>query len=101
MRRRSLTGPLLLLLIGGLFLWSNLHPEAPVWYLITQDWPFVLIAWGLIRLAEVLFAGEGEWRGGFSGGEIVLIVLICVAGMGAWQAKEFGIHFHNSGFKEW
>jgi hypothetical protein len=28
--RRSFSGPLLLLGIGGLFLWRNLHPEAPV-----------------------------------------------------------------------
>ena len=54
MRRRSFTGPLLLLLIGGLFLWRNLHPEAPVFDLLAQYWPFVLIAWGLLRLVEVL-----------------------------------------------
>ena len=101
MRRRSLTAPLLLLVIGGLFLWNNLHPDAPVWYIITQDWPFLLIAWGLIRLFEVLTRGDGQWRGSFSGGEIVLICLISVVGMGAWQAKEFGIHFRNSGFEQW
>ena len=28
--RRSFSGPLLLLAIGGLFLWHNLHPEAPI-----------------------------------------------------------------------
>ena len=100
MRRRSLTGPLILLLIGGVFLWSNLHPEAPVWYLISQYWPFLLIAWGVIRLVEVIFAGDGEWRS-FSGGEIMLVILISIAGMGAWQAKEFGWHFRNSGFEEW
>jgi DUF4097 and DUF4098 domain-containing protein YvlB len=101
MRRRSLIGPLLLLLIGGLFLWSNLHPEAPVWHLILQDWPFVLIAWGIIRLVEVLLPGGDEGRGSFSGGEIWLVILICLVGMGAWQARDFGIHFRNSGFEEW
>ena len=101
MRRRSLTFPLFLLLIDGLFLWSNLHPEAPVWYILSQDWPFVLIAWGLIRLVEVLFRGGDESRGSFSGGEIWLIILISVAGMGMWQAREYGFHFHNSGFEEW
>ena len=43
MRRRSFTGPLLLLLIGALFLWRNLHPEAPIFDLLAQYWPFVLI----------------------------------------------------------
>ena len=54
MRRRSFTGPLLLLLIGALFLWRNLHPEAPVFDLLASYWPFVLIAWGLLRLIEAL-----------------------------------------------
>ncbi len=101
MRRRSLTGPLLLLLIGGLFLWSNLHPEAPVWHIMIQDWPFVLIGWGLIRLVEALMPGADERIGGFSGGEIWLIVIISIVGMAAWQARDFGIHFHNSDFGSW
>jgi DUF4097 and DUF4098 domain-containing protein YvlB len=101
MRRRSLTGPLLLLLIGGLFLWSNLHPDAPVWHIMAQNWPFVLIAWGLIRLVEVLLPGADQRIGGFSGGEIWLIILISVVGMGAWQARDFGVRFGNSGFGEW
>ena len=101
MRRRSLTGPLLLLLIGGLFLWSNLHPDAPVWHILLQDWPFILIVWGLIRLVETLMQGGDERRGGFSGGEIWLIILISIGGMGAWQARDFGVHFGNSGFEEW
>jgi hypothetical protein len=100
MRRRSLTGPLILLLIGGLFLWSNLHPETPVWLLISQYWPFVLIAWGLIRLAEIFLRSDDEGYGSFSGGEILLIILICIAGMGVWEAREVGIHF-RPGFQEW
>ena len=44
----------LLLAIGALFLWRNLHPEAPVFDMLAQYWPFVLIAWGLLRLIEGL-----------------------------------------------
>jgi len=100
MRRRSLTGPLLLLLIGGLFLWSNLHPETQVWYLLAQNWPFLLIAWGVIRLVEVLFqSDDAHYRGSFSGGEIVLIILICVVGLSVWQAREWGFQFHTSGLE--
>ncbi len=103
MRRRSLTGPLLLLIIGGLFLWSNLRPDAPVWYLIAQNWPFLLIGWGVIRLLEVIFQNDDNpyHRGSFSGGEIVLIVFICIIGMASWQAHEWGFHFRNSNFENW
>ena len=53
MRPRSLAGPLVLLIVGGLFLWRNLHPETPVFDLIAQYWPFLLIGWGLLQLAEL------------------------------------------------
>ena len=33
----------------------------------------------------------------FSGGEVVLVVFICMIGLGAWQAREFGIHFNTHG----
>src|SRR6185312_229310 len=97
MRRRSITGPLILLLIGGLFLWRNLHPELPVFDLIAQYWPFLLILWGLMRLVETLMWRDNQTRGGFSGGEVVLVIFICLVGFGAWQAKEVGIHFSSRG----
>ena len=76
MRPRSLTGPLLLLIVGALFLWRNLHPETPVFDLLSQYWPFLLIGWGLLRLVEVAVWRERR-TGGFTGGEVVLVVLIC------------------------
>jgi DUF4097 and DUF4098 domain-containing protein YvlB len=101
MRRRSLTGPILLLVIGGLFLWKNLHPEAPVFEMMARDWPFLLIGWGLIRLVEVLFSKDEGHRGSFSGGEVVLVILICIAGAGMWQASQYGIHFNTGGLQWW
>jgi hypothetical protein len=87
MRRHSLSGPLVLLLIGGLFLWRNLHPEAPVFDLVAQYWPFLLIAWGFIRLFEVLLSWRNDGsRHTFTGGEVALVVLICMAGSGIWMA---------------
>jgi hypothetical protein len=100
MRRRSISGPLILLLIGCLFLWRNLHPELPLFDLLAQYWPFLLIAWGLMRLAEALLWRDGTDRGragSFSGGEVVLVIFICMIGLGAWQAKQFGIHFNARG----
>lgn len=94
--RRSITGPLILLLIGCLFLWHNLRPEVPLFDMLAQYWPFLLILWGVMRLVEVLLS-RSQWRGGFSGGEIVLIIFICIFGFGAWQAHQFGIHFNGRG----
>lgn len=94
--RRSVSGPLILLLIGCFFLWHNMHPEAPIIDLLTRFWPFLLILWGGLRLVEVLWS-RGQWRSGFSGGEIVLIIFICIIGAAAWQAHAFGIHFNRRG----
>jgi len=100
--RRSFSGPLLLLGIGSLFLWRNLHPEAPVFDLIAQYWPFLLIAWGLLRLIEgIIWYREGGVRGSFSGGEGFLIILICIAGSGIWQAREHGVRFMRGGLDFW
>jgi len=96
MRRRSFTGPLLLLLIGCLFLWRNLHPEAPVFDLVAQYWPFVLIAWGVIRLFEVVVWKERRGPS-FSGGEVVLVVFICIIGTGLWQGRQHGFRFTTGG----
>ena len=84
-RRHSLIGPLILILIGGLFLAENLYPGSVSMRMIAAYWPFVLIAWGLLRLVEILY-----WRltskpvplRGVSGGEWVLIVFICLIGSG-------------------
>ncbi|HTS25244.1 MAG TPA: DUF4097 family beta strand repeat-containing protein [Bryobacteraceae bacterium] len=97
MRRRSMTGPLLLLVVGGLLLWNNLHPEAPLFDMLARYWPFALIAWGLLRLIEVVSWRDRAPYRSFSGGEIVLVVVICVVGSVVWQAQEHGIHFNGRG----
>jgi hypothetical protein len=96
-RRRSFTGPLLLLIVGALFLWHNLHPEAPLFDIVARYWPFLLIGWGVMRLVEVAIWSRQGSRAGFSGGEIVLVVLICIVGTGVWQAHEHGIRFTPRG----
>jgi DUF4097 and DUF4098 domain-containing protein YvlB len=101
MRRRSLTGPLLLLLIGAFFLWRNLHPETQIFELASMYWPFILIAWGLLRLVEVLVWSREGYRSGLSGGEVVLIVLLCLVGSGIWQAHRSGLHFIGNGVDLW
>src|SRR5258708_6487011 len=96
MRKKSLTGPLMLLMVGGLFLWNNMHPEAPIFDMVARYWPFLLIGWGFLRLVEVVI-----WRDrshySFSGGEVVLVVLICIAGSAVWQANQHGIHINGRG----
>jgi len=96
MRRRSITGPLLLLMVGGLFLWNNMHPEAPIFDVLARYWPFLLIGWGLLRLIEVVAWRESR-HSSFSGGEVMLVVLICVVGSAVWEAHQHGIRINGRG----
>jgi len=89
MRHRSFAGPLLLVIIGGLFLWRNLHPEAPVFDIVALYWPYALIAWGVLRLIEVLAARDARYSG-LTGGEIALVVFICVVGLGLFEVHRHG-----------
>jgi len=72
MRPRSITGPLILVVIGVIFLLNNLGHDIPFWSYLTDYWPFLLIGIGVIRLAEVFFhfshgstlpprSGGGAW----------------------------------------
>jgi DUF4097 and DUF4098 domain-containing protein YvlB len=92
MRRKSLAGPLLLILIGLWFLMSTLRPDLPLLDLAARFWPFVLIAWGSLRLMEILvwaFRGRGVPRSGLSGGEWTLVVFVCIIGSGLYAANYY------------
>jgi len=52
---RSVTGPLIILLIGVFFLINNLRPDLISFSNIGDYWPFLLIAAGVVGLIEVLF----------------------------------------------
>ena len=87
MRRPSLLGPIVLIVIGLLFLLRNFLPELQLFDLLTRYWPYGLIAWGVVRLGEVLLGRRGDDRG-VSGGEWVLVVLLCLAGSGLHWGRQ-------------
>jgi DUF4097 and DUF4098 domain-containing protein YvlB len=92
MKRRSIVGPLLLIVIGALFLMKNIHPDLPLMEIFGRYWPFLLIAWGLFRLAEIFYWAANSRplpRSGISGGEWALVVLICIAGSVSMAATRF------------
>ena len=83
MRPRSITGPIILVLIGIVFLLNNLGTNFGFWSLFSDYWPVLLIIVGVIGLAEVLFhTSRGSTpasrpRGG-AGLWIFVVVLIVI-----------------------
>ncbi len=96
MRRGSLIGPLVLIGIGVLFLLRNVWPQIPVLDFLSRYWPLLLIGWGSIRLIEILVWAKHAKplpRNGISGGEWLLVVLICVLGASLYAAHRYANWF--------
>ena len=92
MRRSSVIAPLLLILIGGVFLIRNVWPEIPLGDLLSRYWPFLLIAWGGLRLLEILVwavSSKPLPRSGVSGGEWLLVIFLCIAGSVMYTARHY------------
>lgn len=92
MRRGSIVAPLILILIGIVFLIKNIRPDLPLFEMIFTYWPFLLIAWGLLRMAEVLtiyFRGSPLPAAGVSGAEWALIIVLTLVGSMAWGVHRF------------
>nr|MCU0229497.1 hypothetical protein [Bryobacterales bacterium] len=90
MKRTSILGPVILITLGALLLWVNLSGGAEVLQLLSVHWPWILVAWGGIRLAELLYwsqQGVALPARGLSGGEWFLAVLICLAGSGLHSSR--------------
>ncbi|MGH9482877.1 MAG: DUF4097 family beta strand repeat-containing protein, partial [Terriglobales bacterium] len=72
--------------VGLLILSRQAIPGFPLGAWIAHYWPVLLILWGLTRLLEHL---AGRSRGGLSGGEVLLLVLIVVFGLAFSGAYRF------------
>jgi DUF4097 and DUF4098 domain-containing protein YvlB len=105
--RRSIFGPILLIVLGVVFLLVQFHvvPIENAWQLFADYWPVLLIIWGLAKLIDY-FAARGAGAPApraLTGGEVVLLVFLLMFGLIAsginWArndarfAEEFGIAF--------
>jgi N-terminal domain of toast_rack, DUF2154/Domain of unknown function (DUF5668) len=86
-RRRSISGALLLITLGLIFLYANLRPDFDPWSVLSRYWPLLLIFWGIGRIVDYFVFERVDAQGnvvrpGHSGeifGVLVLIVLLFLA----------------------
>ncbi|MBX9602665.1 MAG: DUF4097 family beta strand repeat-containing protein [Bryobacteraceae bacterium] len=91
MKRTSVVAPLILILLGALFLIRNLNPDLPLLSYLARYWPFLLIGWGVLRLVEILTwstQGKPLPERGISGGEWTLVVFLTIIGSGLFFFRE-------------
>jgi DUF4097 and DUF4098 domain-containing protein YvlB len=97
-RRRSLAGPVVLIVMGVVFLMGTmgvLH-----WYMLgrlfAHYWPLLIILWGVVKLIEHQQAqSEGTRASGIGVGGVFLLCCLIVAGLIATQASRVnwsGLH---------
>lgn len=92
-RRGSVFGALLLIAIGGLFLYANFQPEFSPWPLVAKYWPVLIIFWGLGKLVDYLMLrGRPEAAAAtrLTGGDIFALILILCFGTLFSQAVQKG-----------
>ncbi len=90
-RQRSFAGPIVLILVGIVFLLKNLH-------LVSWDfsdafgkyWPALLILWGVIKLVEYQQAKSAGVRpSGIGAGGVILIIFLASIGFSARKVHEW------------
>lgn len=108
MRRRSLAGPLVLIIIGVIFLLGNLHLIAwpQLGHLFARYWPVLLILWGAIRLAEYYSdRSRGYQTRTVGGAGVLFLIFIIMIGLSAstadrlnWQGIRNDVDVDNDFF---
>lgn len=87
--RRSFAGPVILILIGLLFLLKNLGFRFPIWHWFGHWWPLLLILWGIIILVENVTSTRTGYRTRHLGaGGIILMVLLVTVGVSAHYSSD-------------
>ncbi|HVI07401.1 MAG TPA: DUF4097 family beta strand repeat-containing protein [Candidatus Binatia bacterium] len=90
--RRSFAGPVVLIVMGVIFLLGNMHwlSWQRLGTLFAHYWPALLILWGVLKLTEYQQSQrDGLPSRGIGVGGAFLIILIVVCGLAATQASRF------------
>jgi DUF4097 and DUF4098 domain-containing protein YvlB len=87
-RRRSMTGPFILIVVGVIFLLGNMHliswGRMAMWF--AHYWPLLLILWGVLKLVEHYRAKqEGLAAPGIGAGGVFLLIFLIVTGLTSSQ----------------
>ncbi len=87
--RRSLAGPLILIVIGTIFLLRNFGAHIPVWHFFGRFWPLLIILWGVIALIEHFTALKQGYQTRHLGGlGVMLLILIVIVGLAAHHTSD-------------
>jgi len=93
-RHRSFVGPIILIVLGCLFLASNLVPGFDTWRVLFRFWPLILILVGLGQIWDNHYAHQHPGQPtapGISGKGVALAIVIILFVLLAWHSGPFGV----------
>jgi hypothetical protein len=98
-RRRcgSITGALILIALGVVFLMANVRPGLDPWRIIFRYWPLILIFIGVGKIFDSLILRDrsASSSGEVSGASIAFIVLLVIFGFAVWRGHERNYRIHD------
>src|SRR5690242_7305147 len=91
---RSYAGPIVLILLGVIFLLGNMNVigwRQLGWY-FAKYWPLLIILWGAIKLVEYYQArNRGAEAPRLGAGSVILVIFLVLAGLSASTASRIDL----------
>jgi hypothetical protein len=93
-RHVSLVFPILLITIGGLFLYENSHPYFNPWSMLWRYWPLILIFVGLGKIWDNMRRSKDPHaKSDFpTGSTIGILIFVLILGAVLWKGRAFARH---------
>ena len=89
----------MLISIAVVGLLRSLSYDVPIWEGLSKYWPVLIIGWGLVKLLDY-YRLKAEKRSLFSGAEVVLLVLVLLAGSAFTAATHMGSDLSFFGIRD-
>jgi hypothetical protein len=96
--RPPLAIPIILIVIGALFLYANYRPAFDPWHLLRTYWPLILIFIGLGKMLDSMRARQagGVPANSSIGATVGVVAFICVLAVLLWHGHVFSRGRHSS-----
>jgi hypothetical protein len=99
-RRPPIAVPIILIVLGALFLYANYRPGFDPWLVLRSYWPLILIFVGVGKVLDSMRAqrNSGVPANSSIGATIAVVAFICVLGILLWHGRGFAGGRHDTSF---